>query len=82
LGNFSKWIGDPAKNEGWNILSRARRMCGPIEEILIAEGSDWFWWFGEGHPEFDALFIAYIREAYRKRGLPFPEDGGTTEDPR
>ena len=82
LGNFSKWIGDPAKNEGWNILSRARRLCGPIEEILIAEGSDWFWWFGEGHPEFDALFLAYIREAYRKCGLPFPEERGTTEDAR
>jgi len=72
LGSFSKWIGDPAKNEGWNILSRARAACGPLEEILIAEGSDWFWWRGEGHPEFQDLFHAYIAAAYRAKGLPVP----------
>ncbi|MCX6565501.1 MAG: glycoside hydrolase family 57 protein [Candidatus Aminicenantes bacterium] len=74
LGNFSKWIGDAAKNEGWNILSRARRDCGPIEEILIAEGSDWFWWRGEAHPEFEVLFLEYIAAAYRAKGLPVPEE--------
>ncbi len=74
LGSFSKWIGDPAKNEGWNILSRARAACGPIEEILIAEGSDWFWWRGEEHPEFQDLFQAYIAAAYRAKGLPVPAE--------
>ena len=72
LGSFSKWIGDPAKNEGWTILGRARAACGLIEEILIAEGSDWFWWRGEGHPEFQELFHAYIAAAYRAKGLPVP----------
>jgi alpha-amylase/alpha-mannosidase (GH57 family) len=72
LGSFSKWIGDSAKNEGWAILGRARAACGPIEEILIAEGSDWFWWRGEGHPEFQELFHAYIAAAYRAKGLPVP----------
>ncbi len=74
LGSFAKWIGDPAKNEGWDILSRAREACGPIEEILIAEGSDWFWWRGEAHPEFEVLFLEYIAAAYRAKGLPVPAD--------
>jgi alpha-amylase/alpha-mannosidase (GH57 family) len=70
LGNFSKWSGSPAKNRGWEILARARKACGPLEEILIAEGSDWFWWFGEAQTEeFTFLFEQYIREAYRRAGL-------------
>jgi len=71
LGNFSKWSGSPAKNRGWEILSRARQACGPVEELLVAEGSDWFWWFGEDHTEeFSFLFDLYIREAYRRAGVP------------
>ncbi|MBN1938884.1 MAG: hypothetical protein JW843_04815 [Candidatus Aminicenantes bacterium] len=72
LGDFSKWIGSQAKNEGWTLLSRARAACGPIEEILIAEGSDWFWWRGEEHPEFQELFHSYLAAAYRAKGLPVP----------
>jgi len=71
LGNFSKWSGTPAKNSAWAVLSRARHACGPVEEILIAEGSDWFWWFGdEDTEEFAFLFDSYIREAYHRTGLP------------
>ncbi|MBM3310054.1 MAG: hypothetical protein FJY80_00945 [Candidatus Aminicenantes bacterium] len=67
LGSFSKWVGSPAKNEGWTALAEARQACGPVEDILIAEGSDWFWWFGEGQPVFDELFRAYLAAA-RARG--------------
>ena len=70
MGNFSKWSGTPAKNKAWSILSRARHVCGPLEEILIAEGSDWFWWSGdEDTEEFAFLFDSYIREAYRQAGV-------------
>jgi len=69
-GNFLKWVGTQAKNEGWVTLSRARESCGPREEILVAEGSDWFWWFGEEPTmEFRYLFDRYIEEAYRQSGL-------------
>jgi len=65
LGNFSKWVGSPAKNVAWDKLSRARDLCGPKEEIFIAEGSDWFWWFGEENvAEFEALFKGYLQKAY------------------
>ncbi|MBM3294458.1 MAG: hypothetical protein FJY82_08020, partial [Candidatus Aminicenantes bacterium] len=68
LGDFSKWVGSPAKNEGWTSLARAREICGPVEEILVAEGSDWFWWFGENEPVFDALFKDYCRAALDRAG--------------
>lgn len=73
LGNFSKWIGIPAKNRAWRMLSQARKLCGPGEEILIAEGSDWFWWYGEENvAEFDFLFKGYIRKAYELSGIQEP----------
>jgi alpha-amylase/alpha-mannosidase (GH57 family) len=70
LGNFSKWVGHPAKNAAWDLLAKARQACGPSEEMAIAEGSDWFWWYGEeGKEEFDYLFKAYIRKACRDAGV-------------
>lgn len=75
MGNFSKWIGSPAKNAGWDKLSRARDLCGPKEEIFIVEGSDWFWWLGEEKTaEFDALFQSYLRKAYEREGKKFIDE--------
>ncbi|MHB8095030.1 MAG: hypothetical protein ACYDH0_08820 [Candidatus Aminicenantales bacterium] len=69
MGNFSKWVGDPAKNAAWDELGETRKRCGPNEEIYIAEGSDWFWWYGEpDREEFDVLFKSYLRQAERKAG--------------
>ena len=46
-------------------LARAR------EEMLIAEGSDWFWWYGDDHSSdhdlaFDELFRRHVRNIYRR----------------
>ena len=39
----------------------------------MAEGSDWFWWYGEKDKNvFDTLFRSYIRTAYAKAGIPEP----------
>lgn len=71
-GNFSKWVGIAPKNEAWDILSKARDLCGEKEEIFIAEGSDWFWWYGEQNKcEFDFLFKGYIKKAYKLSGIEF-----------
>ena len=63
-GNFRTWIGDPAKNQAWDLLARTRRAAETaltdgqltpearedlIDTLLRAEASDWFWWLGEGH---------------------------------
>jgi len=49
-----------------------------LEHLLVAEGSDWCWWYGEDHftphgPEFDLLFRNRIRAAYREMGETVPD---------
>ncbi|MDD8025880.1 MAG: glycoside hydrolase family 57 protein [Acidobacteriota bacterium] len=73
LGHFGQWSGSPAKNAGWEKLAAARHACGPVPSIYVAEGSDWFWWFGEEpHPAFRRLFDLYIEDAYRQAGVRRP----------
>ena len=48
------------------------------EELLIAEGSDWMWWFGndfssESDATFDSLFRQHIGNIFQLIGLPEPE---------
>jgi hypothetical protein len=51
------------------------------EEIYIAEGSDWFWWFGDDHSSaqdalFDYLFRKHLQNVYILLGdAPPPELG-------
>jgi hypothetical protein len=52
-----------------------------FEEILIAEGSDWCWWYGPHHEsanraEFDQLFRDHLSNVYRLLGQPAPEELG------
>ena len=74
-GNFTTWIGDPAKNRAWDLLTTARQVLAnhpeateennpdAWEAIYAAEGSDWFWWFGAGHSSNqDAMFDQLFRE--------------------
>jgi alpha-amylase/alpha-mannosidase (GH57 family) len=47
------------------------------EELLVAEGSDWMWWFGNDFTSdddavFDSLFRRHIGNIYRLLGLPEP----------
>lgn len=89
--DFTTWVGEPTKNRAWDCLYKARealearRNHGLIgweraqEEIYIAEGSDWFWWFGEGHDSgqdelFDYQFRLHLQNVYRMLELPIPEE--------
>jgi len=50
-----------------------------LEELLIAEGSDWCWWYGPEHssenrPEFDTLFRDHLANVYRALGLAPPDE--------
>jgi len=47
------------------------------EEVYAAEGSDWFWWFGDDHcsandADFDLLFRKHIKRIYSLIGLEAP----------
>ena len=49
------------------------------QELLIAEGSDWFWWYGPEHssenrPEFDKLFREHLANFYRLIGKTPPDE--------
>ncbi len=46
---------------------------------MIAEGSDWCWWYGPEHqsenrPEFDELYRQHLTNVYRALDLPAPEE--------
>lgn len=89
-GNLTTWIGDPAKNRGWDLLKEARQVLAQHPEateennpevweaLYAAEGSDWFWWFGEGHSSnhdaiFDQLFREHLAAIYQSLNLPVPD---------
>ena len=49
------------------------------EEVLVAEGSDWFWWYGDDHSsahdaEFDDLFRVHLRNVYKLLQKPIPDE--------
>ncbi|TVM00274.1 MAG: alpha-amylase/alpha-mannosidase [Candidatus Brocadia sp. WS118] len=52
------------------LLSQSEIIHKAWEEIFIAEGSDWFWWFGDDHvtqykDEFDRLFRLHLQNVYK-----------------
>jgi alpha-amylase/alpha-mannosidase (GH57 family) len=88
--NFDIWIGAEEDNQAWDLLLDARlayekyapdtmevaRLLA-YEELLIAEGSDWCWWYGPEHssdnrPEFDELYREHLSNVYRALGLDPP----------
>ncbi len=90
--NFSIWIGHQHDIIAWKMLAKVRneveiRSSGlPAEllneimkEIYIAEGSDWFWWYGPEHhaenkQDFDILFRYHIQRVYELLGMETPVD--------
>jgi alpha-amylase/alpha-mannosidase (GH57 family) len=78
--NFAVWIGHEEDNAAWDALHRTREhlvkraaegrdVRRAWEELYIAEGSDWFWWFGDDHSSaqdaiFDYLFRKHLQNVY------------------
>ena len=80
--NFNVWIGSPEDNKSWDYLSQARdfyddnasrvreeQRALAYEELLIAEGSDWNWWYGPEHHsandrDFDELYRKHLSNVY------------------
>lgn len=59
------------------LTGEAKRLAK--EELLIAEGSDWCWWYGPEHssanrPEFDELFRGHLANMYRLLALDPPAE--------
>ena len=82
--NFGIWLGHPECNRAWDLLYETRehlkqaaatndktaeQLQSAWEELYIAEGSDWFWWFGDSHTSaqddlFDRLFRKHLQNVY------------------
>jgi len=90
--NFYIWIGHADDQRGWSQLAEARDVLADAEaggrteatakareEVLVAEGSDWFWWYGDDHSsahdlEFDDLFRRHLRNVYKLLQKPIPDE--------
>jgi alpha-amylase/alpha-mannosidase (GH57 family) len=85
-GDFSTWMGDPAKNRGWDWLVAAMEAfdLGPTDRQAAAEpllrsceSSDWFWWFGDYNPadaveSFDRVYRQKLKRLYETLGATAP----------
>jgi alpha-amylase/alpha-mannosidase (GH57 family) len=89
--NFGIWMGHAEDHEAWDWICRARTVLmeqkslvpeaqwlQAYEELLVAEGSDWMWWFGSDFTSdedaiFDGLFRRHIGNVYRLLGLTEPD---------
>lgn len=89
-GNFDIWIGDEEDRRGWRLLEKAWSMLeaarGDLtpeqlktarEYLAIAQGSDWFWWFGSENftaelDIFDGLFRKNLQKVYDVAGKEVP----------
>jgi alpha-amylase/alpha-mannosidase (GH57 family) len=92
--NFYIWIGHDEDRRAWTQLAEARQaldeaerdasidpaaLSAAREEIFIAEGSDWFWWYGDDHSsehdsEFDDLYRRHLRNVYGLLRRPVPDE--------
>ena len=91
--NFDLWIGEKTKNLAWLYLSKAhdfwteyknKKNCDSEKaekahlELLISQGSDWYWWFGEPNESknddiFDYLFRRHLINVYEILGADVPQ---------
>ncbi|RMG56744.1 MAG: hypothetical protein D6713_10930 [Deltaproteobacteria bacterium] len=86
-GTFRIWFGHEEDFRAWQEVVRAREKLEKgkdsvsceraLESILVAEGSDWYWWYGDDHhtenlDEFDSLFRKYLIKAYLELNVNVP----------
>ena len=89
---FQYWIGETTKNKAWGYLKEAKEVFENFakenpehpnidtvrREVMIAQGSDWFWWYGEPNNSgqdyvFDYMFRERLKNIYILLGLEYPE---------
>jgi alpha-amylase/alpha-mannosidase (GH57 family) len=86
--DLATWLGHDEENRAWNLLREARDALvaaghspasnpAAFEALYAAEGSDWFWWFGEDQgrdwdTELDELFRLHLARAYSAASLAPP----------
>jgi len=90
--DFAVWVGHEEDRRAWELLAQTRQFLVaragespaaeglPLawEELFVAEGSDWFWWYGDDRSsaqdvEFDRLFRGHLKNVYRLLGERAPD---------
>ncbi len=89
--NFDIWIGHKEKNRAWELIFETKaefekqkakldrfRIEKITKEFLIAQSSDWFWWYGDDHhtdlaSTFDLLFRTHLMNIYTLMGKRIPQ---------
>ncbi|MCU0933628.1 MAG: glycoside hydrolase family 57 protein [Thiobacillaceae bacterium] len=86
-GDFATWMGDAAKNRGWDWLVAAKqafdaasadRRAAAEPLLRSCESSDWFWWFGDYNPadaveSFDRVYRQKLKRLYQTLGATPPD---------
>jgi alpha-amylase/alpha-mannosidase (GH57 family) len=92
--SYRIWIGHAEDRLGWSALGQAREAVAAAERsgaaspdrlerarrhCYAAEGSDWFWWYGDDFAseqlaEFDALFRGHVVQAALLAGAAPPAE--------
>jgi len=91
--NYDTWIGETEEALAWNYLGEVRSFLGMYESgektvdaeslnlafdyMYLAEGSDWFWWYGSDQDSgqdayFDQGFRELLMQVYRSIGEEVP----------
>ena len=89
---FRYWVGDTEKNKAWSYLKTVKddyerfakkhknhpNLSAAERELHIAQGSDWFWWYGEPNNSgqdflFDYMFRERLKRVYTLLDLTPPE---------
>ena len=91
--HFATWIGENDENQAWDYLYQTRidfedakqsekisneQIEQAYEYLLLAEGSDWFWWYGDDQDSyvdeyFDKAFRTLLSNVYIELNIEIPE---------
>ncbi len=92
--NYDTWIGETEEALAWEYLAQVRQdleayetgektvaadaLTEAMDYMYLAEGSDWFWWYGTDQDSgqdgyFDTGFRALLASVYRSLGEPVPQ---------
>ena len=91
--NYDTWIGEAEETSAWNYLLRTRQALdgavrsGKVTDedletardfMYLAEGSDWFWWYGSDQDSgaddyFDTGYRALLGSVYSSLGIEAPD---------
>jgi alpha-amylase/alpha-mannosidase (GH57 family) len=92
--DFSTWIGEEEENTAWDYLRQTRELlelylrdkrqapeddlARAVDAMMIAEGSDWFWWYGADQDsgsdgDFDRQFRDTLKQVFLALGEDVPD---------